>query len=163
MKGTGIFTGRDMVEMAVQTEENGYRFYSAAAEKAASAKAAELLKWLAEQEKEHERVFRTMLAEPERHEPAEEYAGQKAEFMQAILEARLLPDVETGEKKLAQMTSDDEVLEFALGFEKDTILFMYEMREIVSPQSRETVDKLIAQEMGHVAKLVELRTQLRQD
>jgi rubrerythrin len=160
MATAGVFSSREIVEMAVQTEENGFVFYAGAAGQAQSDAARSLLQWLSEQEKLHEAVFRQMLGQPELHVPSEEYAGQRQGYVQALLQARVLPDAETGARRLAAMTTDDQVIDFALGFEKDTILFMYEMREIVAPAGQETVDKLIAQEKGHVQKLLGLRAEL---
>lgn len=161
MDEAGMFTARDMVEMAIQTEQNGAAFYTAAAARAGSPEAAKLLRWLAGQEQEHEAVFRAMLTSPERHQPAEEYAGQRSGFVQALLEARVLPDKQTGAQRLAAMADDEEILDFALAFEKDTILFMHEMRDVSSPASGETLDRLIREEKTHVARLLALRHTLR--
>ncbi len=161
MDEAGILTARDMVEMAIQTEQNGSAFYTGAAAQAGSPEMAKLLRWLASQEQEHASVFRTMLTSPERHQPAEQYGGQRSGFVQALLEARVLPDKETGAQRLAAMTGDEEILDFALGFEKDTILFMYEMRDVSSPASRETLDRLIREEKTHVARLLALKHALR--
>lgn len=159
MSEAGVFSSRELVEMAIQTEESGLQFYTKAAEKAKGESTRSLMGWLASQEKEHERVFRAMLSDPQLHAPAEEYEGQREAFVQAVLDARVLPDPETGLERLAKMTDDDQVIEFALGFEKDTILFMYEMRDQVWPGGRETVDKLILQEKGHVQRLLTLRAE----
>lgn len=160
MSEAGVFSSREMVEMAIQTEQNGYAFYAEAAGKAKNESARSLLEWLAGQEKQHEEVFRAMLDKPELHIPAEEYPGQREAFVQALLDSRVLPDKDTGLSRLQQMTEDDEIVKFALGFEKDTILFMQEMRDLIAPAGRETVDKLIAQEKGHVQKLLQLRREL---
>jgi rubrerythrin len=157
MAEAGVFSSREIVEMAIQTEQSGYQFYTHAAEKVTSGSFVKLLGWLADQEQEHERIFREMLAEPERHVPPEEYPGQRAEYVQALLDVRVLPDVETGLARLATMKGDEDVIDFAIGFEKDTILFMYVMRDLVAPTGAETVDKLIAQEKGHVAKLLQMK------
>lgn len=160
MPEAGVFSSREMVEMAIQTEQNGYAFYAEATSKAKADSVRSLLEWLADQEKRHEEVFRGMLDKPELHIPAEEYPGQRAAFVQALLYSRVLPDRETGLKSLAEITDDNQIIQFALGFEKDTILFMYEMRGLVAPAGQETVDKLIAEEKSHVQRLLALRQQL---
>lgn len=160
MSEAGVFSSREMVEMAIQTEQNGYAFYVEAASRAKADSVRSLLEWLADQEKQHEEVFRGMLDKPELHIPAEEYAGQREAFVQALLESRVLPDRETGTSRLQQMTEDDQIIQFALGFEKDTILFMVEMRELVAPAGHPTVDRLIAEEKSHVQRLLALRKEL---
>ncbi|MCX7599376.1 MAG: ferritin family protein [Armatimonadetes bacterium] len=160
MAEAGVFSSREMVEMAIQTEQNGYAFYTEAASKARADSVRSLLEWLAGQEKQHEEVFRGMLDKPELHIPAEEYPGQREAFVQALLESRVLPDRETGLRSLQRMTEDDQIIQFALGFEKDTILFMLEMRDLVAPAGRDTVNKLIAEEKGHMRRLLDLRKEL---
>ena len=160
MADAGVFSSHEIVEMAIQTEQSGFQFYLHAADKVASKPVSEMLAWLSRQEAEHERIFRTMQTESDRHMPPEEYEGERAEYVQALLDVRVLPDVETGLARLAAMKEDIEVVDFAIGFEKDTILFMYVMRDMSAPAAGETIDKLIAQEKGHVARLLQLKAQL---
>ena len=160
MSTGGIFTANESVQMAIQTEQDGYIFYTAAAETARSGEVKELLQWLAQAEQEHERTFREMLDLTGKEGPREEYPGQKAAYVQALLESRVLPDAETGKAALSAMTEDLQALDFALGFEKDTILFMYEMRDMVPESQRTTVDRLIAEEKSHVRRLTDLKSQL---
>lgn len=160
MSTGGIFTANEIVEMAIQTEQNGYVFYNAAAEAAQSDEVKELLQWLAQAEQEHERTFREMLDVTAEAGPPEEYPGQRSAYIQALLDSRVLPDTEAGEAAVSVMTEDLEALDFALGFEKDTILFMYEMRDVVAESQRATVDRLIAEEKSHVRQLSDLKSQL---
>lgn len=160
MATSGVFSGPQVVEMAVQTEQSGHAFYLAAAETARSDDVRKLLEWLAGQERLHEQTFKEMLQGQAADAPREEYSGQRSEFIQTLLDARVLPDAETGRAALAAMTDDLQAVEFALNFEKDTILFMYEMRALVSEAQAATVDKLIAEEKSHVQRLNEIKAQL---
>jgi rubrerythrin len=160
MAEAGVFSSHEIVEMALQTEKSGYEFYSRAAEKVASKPVADLIRWLAGQELEHERIFQAMLTEADRHMPGEQYEGERAEYVQALLDVRVLPDAETGLARLAAMTSDAEIVDFAIGFEKDTILFQYVMRDLSAPTAVDTVNKIIVQEKGHVARLLQIKAGL---
>ncbi len=160
MSTGGIFTANEIVEMAIQTEQSGYAFYNSAAEAARSDVVKRLLQWLAEAEEEHERTFREMLDVAGREGPREEYAGQKSAYIQALLDSRVLPNAQAGQAAVSAMTKDVQALDFAPGFEKDTILFMYEMREMVPESQRPTVDQLLAEEKSHVRQLSDLRAQL---
>lgn len=160
MATSGVFSGPQVVEMAVQIEQSGYAFYLSAAETARSDEVRKLLEWLAGQERLHEQTFKEMLRGQAADGPLEEYCGQRAAFIQTLLDARVLPDAEAGRAALAGMTDDLQAVEFALNFEKDTILFMYEMRELVSEAQSATVNKLIAEEKSHVQRLNEIKAQL---
>ncbi|MCE5219391.1 ferritin family protein [bacterium] len=153
MSTAGVFSGREIAQMAIQMEQSGYGFYSAAAEAASHPEVRKLLEWLSGQERLHERIFRDMLPTIPEHRPPEEYDGQRAEFIQFLLDTRVLPDIASGERALARMSSDDEVLDYALGFEKDTILFLYEMRDLVPSGQAAQVDRLLTEEKGHVQRL----------
>ena len=115
---------------------------------------------LAEQEELHEKTFRGMLETIAEDRPPEEYAGQKSAYVQVLLDSRVLPNAEAGQAALAKMTEDVEAIDFALGFEKDTILFMQEMREMVPATHGATVDELIAEEKRHVQQLTAAKSQL---
>lgn len=157
MSTAGVFSGREITQMAIQMEQSGYGFYSAAAEAASHPEVRKLLEWLSGQERLHERIFRDMLPTIPEHRPPEEYDGQRADFIQSLLDTRVLPDVEGGERALARMASDQEALDFALGFEKDTILFLYAMRDLVPSGQAAQVDRLIEEEKGHVQRLVAMK------
>ena len=156
MASSSVFSGSEIVEMAIRTEQSGFRFYGAAAQRVQSDEVRQLLEWLRDQEAMHERAFRKLLGEHESEGPREQYAGQKGEFIQALLDSRVFGADPLLERDLASM-SDEQVLDYALGFEKDTILFMYEMRELVSEMQRFTVDRLIAEEKSHVQRLHSMR------
>lgn len=156
MASSSVFSGSEIVEMAIQTELSGFRFYDAAAQSVRGDEARQLLQWLRDQEAMHEKVFRKLLGEHAGEGPKEQYAGQKAEFVQALLDSRVLGADPLLERDLASM-SDAQILDFALGFEKDTILFMYEMRDYVSEMEAFTVDRLITEEKSHVQRLHSMR------
>ncbi|NLO74438.1 MAG: ferritin family protein [candidate division WS1 bacterium] len=148
----GAFTAAEMVGIAVQLEQNGQIFYLEAAKRAVDEEAQRLLEWLAHEEQRHEEVFREMLPPEKEHRPAEEYAGQRSEYVQALLEERLLPSEKVIEQALS-LASDQEILDFALGFEKDTILFYYELRHLMGEAQRPIMEDVLAQEKTHVERL----------
>jgi rubrerythrin len=152
-----VFTAAEALEMAMEIEKNGEVFYNAAAEKSDDAEITELFEDLAAQERIHYKVFRKMLggvgSAPAL--PAGEYDQYQA-YMQAALDNALF----TGEDKalaLAEKATDRETaLRAALGFEKDTMLFFYDLREMVGEADKETVSHVIGEERKHVRRLAAL-------
>jgi rubrerythrin len=54
----------------------------------------------------------------------------------------------------ARKAGDRETaVRIALGFEKDTLLFFYDLREMVSDQDRDTITRIINEEKSHVRRL----------
>jgi rubrerythrin len=155
MPEAGAFSAAEMVDIAIQLEQNGQVFYLEAAKRAAEEDARRLLELLAREEKRHEGIFRQMLPEEKEHRPLEEYPGEKSEYVQALLEERLLPSQEIVDKTLS-LLADQDLLDFALGFEKDTILFYYEMRHLLGEAQRPIMEDIMAQEKTHVERLLRL-------
>ena len=59
-----------------------------------------------------------------------------------------------------RVESDIEAMELAISAEKDSILFYYEMKEIMPWQAYPTVNKIISEEKSHLRELSELKKKL---
>jgi rubrerythrin len=152
-----VFTAAEALEMAMQIERHGEVFYNAVAAKSDDTEVKTLFEDLAAQEQIHYRVFQKMLggvgSAPTL--PAGEYDQYQA-YVQAALDNALF----AGEDKalaLAEKATDREAaLRAALGFEKDTMLFFYDLREMVSEADKESVSHVIREERKHVRRLANL-------
>ena len=152
-----VFTAAEALEMAMEIEKNGEVFYNVAAAKSDDAEIKTLFEDLAAQEQIHYTVFQKMLggvgSAPAL--PAEEYDQYQA-YMQAALDNALF----AGEDKalaLAEKAAERETaLRAALGFEKDTMLFFYDLREMVGEADKEAVSRVIGEERKHVRRLAAL-------
>jgi len=162
MSNPAHFSVREVFDLAVETECNGRTFYEAAAAAATDAHVKETMSHLGKAEAEHERVFMQLreACAPVAEEPlAETYAGEELEYMTALLASRVLPDAATALRVVAEMKEDAAALDFAIAFEKDTILFMEQMRELIPEGDRERVAVLIQQEHSHVLLLQQMKAQ----
>ncbi|MEN6302880.1 MAG: ferritin family protein [Armatimonadia bacterium] len=158
MTNLASFSAAEVYEMAIATERSGHTFYEAVAAAAKSDSVRKMMHYLAEAEQNHEDTFRKLRAGVGAYSAPETYAGEEQEYINALLQSRVMPDEETARRVVAEMTDDLQALDFALGFEKDTILFLYEMREIVPPAEQPQIDKLLQQEKAHVRLLQEFKT-----
>lgn len=148
------FSAAEALEAAMEIETNGEAFYNAIVEKNPESETAELFRDLAAQERRHYAVFRQMLGRvssgPDIPDP--EYA-QYMMYMRVALDRALF----SGEDKtllLAKEANDvDSALRAALGFEKDTLLFFYDLREMVSERDRDSITRIIREEKTHVRRL----------
>lgn len=149
-----VFEAAQALEMAMRIELNGEAFYRAASEKSNDAELKELFEDLAFQERGHYRAFQRMAREVE---PAPELPGQEAEDYQAFLEVALDQAVFGGQDKalrIAERAEDrDAALRAAMGLEKDTMLFYYDLREMVGESDRETISDIIREEKQHLRRL----------
>jgi rubrerythrin len=152
-----VFTAAEALEMAKQIERNGEVFYTAAAEGAPDADIRELFEDLAEEERAHYEVFQAML---EGLDSSAELPGVEQEEYQAYVSAALDSAVFAGPDKALAVAKEavDRVtaLRAAMGFEKDTMLFYYDLREMVSESQRDTVSGVIREEKRHLQRLASL-------
>lgn len=69
-----------------------------------------------------------------------------------------------GDKVLAEtekkVSTDTEAIHIALGFEKDSILFLSDMRPLVREADRRVVDKVLKEERSHLRQLCALQEEL---
>jgi rubrerythrin len=152
-----IFTAAEALEMAMEIEKNGEVFYTAVAEKSADPEVQALFEDLAAQERGHYRVFQKMLGEvrPALELPTAEYDEYQA-YVQTALDNALFAGPDKALALAKQAQDRETALRAALGFEKDTLLFFYDLREMVSEADQEAVSNVIREEKKHLRRLAGL-------
>jgi rubrerythrin len=148
----------EVMEMAVQTEKLGYQFYTGIAEKfRKDAGLHKLFTTLAGKEKVHEKTFtglknsvaKTGVAvEPVQWEEVSNYMRAFVESEFFLGKAKALPSMD-------HIKTVAEAVRFAIGFEKETLLYFMELRSIVKEKG--VVDEVINEEKSHIRWLDEYR------
>ena len=160
MAAGGIFNVAEIVQMAIDEEHNGYYFYHALAACADSDELKEVATRLAQQELGHEKAFTELRDRLGAYLPPETYPGEYADYMNVLIAGKTFPD-EEGAVKLAQEAGGDTAaVDTASGFEKNTLLFLGEMRKLVPEKDRRMVDVLIDEERQHLVDLAAIRAKL---
>ncbi|MFW6082664.1 MAG: ferritin-like domain-containing protein [Chloroflexota bacterium] len=149
-----VFAASQALDMAVKLEENGEAFYRAAAETRSENELQELFEDLAGRERSHRQVFERMAAEVEEApEPPPAEVGDYASFLEVALNHAVF----SGPDKALSIAEEAEdrtaVLRAAMGFEKDTLLFYYDLREMVGEKDRDVVSDIIREEKQHLQRL----------
>ena len=80
------------------------------------------------------------------------------QYVQAALDSALFSGPDKALAAVEGLKDDKEALRMALGFEKDTLLFYYDLREMLREAERKVVNEIIREEKSHVMRLA---TQLR--
>jgi rubrerythrin len=144
----------DAVEMAMGIEQNGEAFYRAAAKKAQTLPIRVLLEDLAEQEVRHYAAFKRLTQEiGDALMMSTEEWREYQEYLQATVQSALFEGPERALAAAEEAVDEKEVLRMAIGFEKETILFFYNLRDVVTGGKQELIDQIIAQEKAHVRRL----------
>jgi rubrerythrin len=153
------FSGSELINIALGIEGRGVAFYESMADSTKNANAREVFRYLADMEREHQQIFQGMLAEADKFQFAEA-TGEHAVYLQALVDSAVFSDELITGKLAGGVESDVAALDLAIGAEKDSILFYYEMREIMPQRGQATVNKIIAEEKSHLRQLSELKKKL---
>lgn len=160
------FAADEVFEMALQIERNGAKFYRGAADKAAEGRIKGLLMRLAAWEEQHEQVFAAMraeLSEEERQPKALDPEGQAAMYLRALADGEVFGAFGDPSQVLTGQESVETMLQIAVGFEKDSIVFYTGMKHLVPPRlGQARIDGIIEQELAHVALLSDELATLKQ-
>ena len=147
-----LLSGADVIDLAVQTEVRGEKFYREAVRLADQQEAKELFSYLADEEIRHKQIFEGLSSaivmteiDPVSWEEAAEYiaATVDREFFEGDAPIRAVPEG----------TSTDDMLRQAIEFEKQTLLFFYALRDLVQSPNRPLIDRIIDEEKSHVRRL----------
>ena len=139
----------EVLEMAVQTEKLGFKFYTSIAEKFKRNKGlVELFTKLASKEKVHEKTFTDLKSMVARSgaEPVE--WDEVSNYMRAFVESEFFLGKGKSLPSMARIRTSKDAVKFALGFEKETLLYFMELRKIV--KEKEIVDEVINEEKSHI-------------
>ena len=149
----------ELMEMAIQTEVLGAQFYRSIAERFKKDEGLhKLFITLASKELVHERNFRELKATIAKQgaEPVEwEEVGN---FMRALVESEFFLGKHKALPEMQNVRTVTEAIRFAIGFEKETLLYFFELRTIM--KEKEVVDEIISEEKGHIRWLDAFRNSL---
>lgn len=158
------FNAEEVLKMAEQIEKNGQEFYRNASNAVDDFEVSKLLSDLAEWEKGHEVLFASM-----RNELSKEEKTQTAidPYCEAALYLKVMADNHVFRRQSGLSSSKfegkdaSEIIDIAIRFEKDSLLFFLGLERLVSPRlGKERVYEIIDEEIGHIAYLEKQRTRL---
>ena len=155
------FNADNILEMAEQIERNGGKFYRTAAANVEDPASKDLLKGLAAMEDQHERTFASMrasLSETDKQPTAFDPENESIGYLKALADSRVFV-----ERRIPELTSlkgkpdkeiMEEILKFAIGAEKESIIFYLGMKDIVPASlGKDNLDDIIKEEMSHIRML----------
>jgi len=147
------YTGKEIVEIAIRIEENGYAFYIAAAEMIReSTDIKNLFIDLAEQETMHTASFQKMFDkfEPEDYEQGDE---DFSAYIQNLADKHIFGKPEAGANLAKTLKTPKEALEVAFKFENDSVAFYKGLYSKAKSDSKNLIKQIIAEEEAHAARI----------
>jgi len=159
-----LFNAREILEIAIRIEVNGARFYRKAANFIDNPESKKLLLGLADMEDTHEQTFRTFIKEMEKDTGGGDFIdpdGDAARYLGAVAGGHVFPVAEDPSEKLTGAETISEIIDVAIGLEKDSVVYYLGVREIVPPAlGRERIDRIITEEMRHITLLSDMKRSL---
>jgi rubrerythrin len=148
------FSVREVIEQAIQTEKLGNEFYAKMAEKFPDNNAMKkLFELLATHEKKHGESFSRLSSRLKDEEP--EGWDEVTQYLRAIVDSEFFLGKDKCLPSLEHVKTASEALDFALCFERETLLYYHTLRE--SLKEKEIIDGIIKEERSHIVWLNNLR------
>jgi len=156
---SGVFTGDEVLQIAMEMEETGQVFYEAIAAGCGNDAVAAFCRRLSEQEGIHYRRFKQMredLADPN----ARTFGWDELDQAQALINERVVPDPAEATRIAAGGRMRD-MLDLAVLLESDSIRFYAELAEAAGPEHEPVIRSIIDEERSHEQELRAVRAGLK--
>ncbi len=155
-------TGADVIDMAVQTELHGERFYREAAGRATTDEARQLFEFLAAEETRHRQTFEGMATGIVATEIDPGTWAEALNYIDAAVDRAFFTSPQAPIREIARGATEGDMVRQAIAFEKDTLLFFISLRDLVQPANQPLVDGIAREERRHIAQLGRMLAGLRQ-
>jgi len=156
------FNADEIFEIAEQIERNGAKFYRQAAKGVAASQNQERLLNLAQMEDEHLKTFAAMRADMAKQgqitmiDPVFDPEGEAALYLQAMADGKVFNVNVEPSQALTGKEAMEEILQIAIGKEKDSVVFYVGIKEMVPEKfGKSRIGDIIKEEMSHIRILSE--------
>ena len=158
------FNANEIFEMAIRIEENGARFYRKAAEFQSNEENRTVLEKLATMEDHHKLTFdkmRQRLFAAEKTVTVFDPNNESSQYLAAMADTHGGEGSPAAADALTGKESIKEIVDIAIGLEKESILFYLGLKDLVPPKyGQDKLDKIIGEERRHIIQLNALRKKL---
>ena len=159
-----LFTADEIFEMGVRIETNGKAFYEEAARKSAETAVREFFRELAAWEDQHIELFerlRAALPADARQGSLFDPGSELGDYLAASADSHVFVRNADVGALVAACPTPVAIIDLALTFEKDSVVYYTTMKKVVPVnQGRDAVERLIDEEIAHIALLAKRREKL---
>jgi rubrerythrin len=144
-----------VLDVAVWLEKHGQAFYEKACDTADDQGLKDLFKSLAVEERKHCAIYTDLYKiYTGKSAEGEELLGEYGKFIQLLI--REISD----SLSYDEMLSQEDLLNRALQFEKNTLLFFAEVKQLFRGKAGALIEAVCREEKRHIQQLLERRNQL---
>jgi len=146
----------DVYDMAIEIETDGEAFYLSAASACNDPEQKRILADLGAMEADHRLVFAALKDHAAKNRPARD--AKELSLVAKLFATGVKEDLA---RRFTGRETSKEILQKALDFEKDTIVFFLSMKHMLdSGSDKSKVDEIVTEELGHVITLSSALAQL---
>lgn len=156
------FNDLEAIEIAINIEKRGERFYTMALQHVSDAAAREMLAGLAEQEREHaatfQDIYNELLAKKNGFDDIYIYDPEVSAYFRTMVESAIFPTDEVQDEIMKKAEGIADIMALGIQAEKEAILYYTEMvihSKLVD--AKEAFRRLIKEEKKH---LIDLQSRL---
>ncbi len=153
------YSWTELVGMAIEIERSGEKFYRGAAKKVGGGR-ADSFRSLADAERRHAEIFHSLLPKGVGEGTKGISPDEAGPYLEALVSQALLGYLRECEHPTKDLATPKEILEFALGFEDETIKFYQSLEEHVTGAAGPVLGKVIAEEKRHREQIGAMLTSL---
>jgi rubrerythrin len=149
-----LFNADEIFAIGIDIEKNGYSFYSMSVDKTDDADLKKLFQKLAEWEKSHIALFESLrLRLPSSVKESDVFDQDNLIhlYLKAVSDSNVFVKGLSLDPEHLVWTSPGTILNAALDFEKDSVVFFSSMKELTTEKTgMAEVGKLIVEELNHI-------------
>jgi len=151
------FTADEIFEVAVRIEANGASFYRKAAATQSEDINRSFLEQLANMEDHHQSTFKKMrsnLKSNEKKATVFDPNQETAQYLAVMADTHGGEGSPTAADSLTGNEPIQEIIDIAIGLEKESILFYLGLKDFVPPEyGQDKLDRIIREEQRHIVQL----------
>lgn len=152
-----VFRIGELLDFAVEKEEESYALYKELAEKVEKKELEELFTELMNEERSHRESYASMLSAAEdQRSPGVKDDDEYGLYLKTLIEEQR----RLSGSPPVRVDRIGEVLDYAIQREKDSVLFYVGLKDYVPKKDRETVETIIREEGRHIVKVSQLKDEL---
>ena len=156
-----VFSGDELLNIAISIERRGMTFYDIMAKSTDNEAARVVFEALVNMEREHITIFEDMMDEIGPYQISESSSPELSGYVQALIDDAVFTDDTITSEMATQADSDIKALELGISAEKDSILFYYEMKDLMPKQTLAVIERVILEEKSHLQQLTEVKKRLQ--
>ncbi|MEO0097470.1 MAG: ferritin family protein [candidate division WOR-3 bacterium] len=157
-----FYSINEVLEMAIQIEKSGYQFYLNSKEKTNDNNLKELFDFLSSEELKHMETFNRIKNRLKTTPYNLPFDWEEVKlYLKVITDSHFFAGEDKVLNLMERAKNEKELIDLAIAFEKETLLFYYEILNLVAQEETPVVLKLINEEKAHIKKLETIKGEIK--